>query len=280
MPSAAPILVDGAARDTIDVRDRGLAFGDGLFETIAVVRGTILNWSDHRERLSAGCAQLDIPCPDPELLSQEILSVAANHARSVVRVTVTRGLGGSGYTPPRQPAPTRIVARRAWPDHYAAKGTHGIRIGVASHPLSINPRLAGLKHLNRLDQVLASREVDRAFWDEALMRAPDGRVIEATRCNVFAVLDDELVTPALDTAGVRGVMRKNVLAVAGSLDLAVRERTLYLADINRSSELFLCNAIAGIWPVVALLGEQPRTFPVGMTTTTIRDLLVRAGHHP
>ena len=280
MPTAASILVDGVARDTIDVRDRGLAFGDGLFETIAVVGDTIINGSDHYERLSAGCAQLDIPCPEPALLSSEILSVAANHLRSVVRVTLTRGLGGTGYTPPRRPAPTRIVARRPWPDHYAAKSVHGIRIGIAHHPLSINPGLAGLKHLNRLDQVLASREVDQAGWDEALMRSPDGRVIEATRCNVFAVLDDELVTPMLDTAGVRGVMRKNVLAVARSLDLTVRERTLYVADIARSQELLLCNAIIGIWPVIALHGEQACSWPIGPITTTLRELLERAGSFP
>ena len=112
------------------------------------------------------------------------------------------------------------------------------------------------------------------------MQDPDGRVIEATRCNVFAVVDDELVTPVLDLAGVRGVMRKNVLAIADSLDLVVRERTLYLADIERSRELFLCNAIAGVLPVVTLHGERPRTFAIGVITTTIRDLLVRAGRHP
>lgn len=280
MPSAPTILVDGFACDTLDVRDRGLAFGDGLFETLAVVDSTIINWSDHHERLASGCAVLGIPCSEAQLLSAEILRVAANHVRSVVRVTLTRGQGGSGYAPPRHPVATRIVARRAWPDHYADLAAHGLRIGVARHPLSTNPVLAGLKHLNRLDQVLASREVARANWDEALMRDSAGRIIEATRSNVFAVLDQALVTPALDTAGVRGVMRKNVLAAADSLKLTVHERALYLPDIERARELFLCNAIAGIWPVIALDGEQPRSFPIGTTTTAIRDLLVSAGRHP
>jgi len=278
MPTTASILVDGVAAETLDVRDRGVMFGDGLFETIAVVDGTIVNWSDHHERLNAGCVQLDIPAPPAGLLREEILTVAADHPRSVVRVTLTRGCGGTGYTPPREPSPTRIVARRPWPEDYAEKALRGVRIGVARHPVSINPRLAGLKHLNRLDQVLASREVDAANWDEALMRDVAGHIIEATRCNVFAVLDGDLVTPALETAGVRGVMRKNVLAVAGTLDITLRECALSLADIERASELFLCNAIAGIWPVVALHGDTPRTYPRGPLTAAIRERLVRGGH--
>lgn len=278
MPTTASILVDGVAAESIDVRDRGVMFGDGLFETIAVVDGVIVNWPDHNERLQAGCAQLDIPCPQAGLLTDEILSVATNHARSVVRLTLTRGTGGVGYAPPLEPRPTRIVARRAWPEHYAAKATHGVKIGVARHPLSTNPQLAGLKHLNRLDQVLASREVDSANWDEALMRDADGHIIEATRCNVFAVLDGELVTPTLATAGVRGVMRKNVLTVAGELGISMRECSLRLADIERADELFLCNAIAGIWPVVVLYSGTPRTFPIGSMTHAIRAALVQGGH--
>ncbi len=278
MPTTASILVDGVAVESIDARDRGVMFGDGLFETLAVVDGVIVNWSDHNERLQAGCATLDIPCPRAGMLADEILSVATNHARSVVRLTLTRGTGGAGYAPPPEAKPTRIIVRRAWPDHYAVKATHGVKIGIARHPLSTNPRLAGLKHLNRLDQVLASREVDRANWDEALMRDADGQIIEATRCNVFALRDDALVTPALDTAGVRGVMRKNVLAVAGALGITIRECSLRLADIERADELFLCNAIAGIWPVVVLHGDTPRAFPIGSTTRAIRAALVRGGH--
>ena len=277
MPTTASILVDGVAAESIDARDRGVMFGDGLFETLAVVDGVIVNWSDHNERLRAGCATLDIPCPQTGLLADEILSVATNHVRSVVRLTLTRGTGGVGYAPPPDPTPTRIVVRRAWPEHYAAKATHGVKIGIASHPLSTNSRLAGLKHLNRLDQVLASREIDSAHWDEALMRDADGQIIEATRCNVFAVLDDELVTPALDTAGVRGVMRKNVLAVAAALGITTRECSLRLADVEGADELFLCNAIAGIWPVVMLHSDTPRTFPIGSTTHAIRAALIRGG---
>lgn len=278
MPTTASILVDGVAVESIDARDRGVLFGDGLFETIAVVEGVIVNWADHGERLISGCARLDIPCPQLGMLETEILTVTNSHARSVVRVTLTRGPGGIGYTPPPVPEPTRIVARRSWPQHYAGKAMHGVRIGVARHPLSTNPALAGVKHLNRLDQVLASREVERANWDEALMRDVSGNIIEATRCNVFALLDGELVTPALDTAGVRGVMRKNVIAVAGTLGITAHERSLRLDDIERADELFLCNAIAGIWPVVRLDGDSPRTFPIGSSSTAIRTALVRGGH--
>ncbi len=272
------ILVNGIATDEVSALDRGLSYGDGLFETVAVVAGEILNWPRHVARLHDGCNRLAIPQPDAGQLSAEVRTVAAGTDRSIVKITITRGAGGNGYTPPTEITATRIVAPRPWPKHYAEREQQGIRICVAQHRLSSNPRLAGLKHLNRLDQVLASVELMTRDATEALMLDHGGRVIEATRCNLFAVYGTRLSTPRLNICGVSGVMRAVIAQLAPALGLAFAETELTLDDIRAADEVFLCNAIAGIWPVIELDDGPLRTYTIGEHTRRLQVALI-AGHH-
>lgn len=272
-------LVNGIASGEVSVFDRGLAYGDGLFETIAVVGQDVLNWPQHVARLGAGCERLALAVPDFEQLFRETRAVAGGFERSVVKITITRGAGGASYTPARTDSPTRIVARRAWPEAYAAREQAGVRVCVAEHRLAQNPTLAGLKHLNRLDQVLASMELCERDVDEALMLDPDGRVIEATRCNLFAVHGGRLSTPRLDNCGVTGIMRSVILQVAPAAGLAAGETALTLDDLRTADELFLCNAVAGIWPIIEL-DEPPRqSFRVGAVTRRLQSALMAGGYH-
>jgi len=280
MSAAQITLVDGIASAGITANDRGLAFGDGLFETIAVINDTVLNWSRHYARLRRGCDRLHIPQPDSAQLVSEARQVTAGQDRSVVKIIITRGPGGQGYTPPSTPAPVRIVMRRPWPAEYADKAAAGVVTGVAAHRLSKNPDLAGLKHLNRLDQVLASMEMQAAGWDEALMLTDDACVVEATRSNVFAVFADTLATPSLSNCGVSGVMRETILARAPALGLRIEEADLSVDDLRRADELFLCNAIAGIWPVSSLVTDRRCAFPIGPVTNRLRADLAAAALLP
>lgn len=273
------ILVNGVSTKAISALDRGLAYGDGLFETVAVVGGDILNWPRHAARLSAGCARLAITRPDVAQLFDETRAVAAGAERAVVKISITRGEGGMGYTPPTVIAATRIVARRPWPQDYAEREESGIRVCVAHHRLSANPRLAGLKHLNRLDQVLASMELARRGAGEALMLDLDGRVIEATRCNLFAVTGERLATPRLDNCGVRGIMRAIIMQLSPALGLLPEEAELTLDGLRAADEVFLCNAIAGIWPVVELDDNPSRTYPIGEHTRRLQAALIAGDHH-
>ncbi len=273
------ILVNGAHAQGVSVLDRGLAYGDGLFETLALVENEILNWPRHIERLRLGCDTLNIPQPDFAALDAEAHEVAAGFDRAVVKIIITRGSGGRAYTPPEKIVPTRIVTRHEWPDDYAERERSGIRVCVARHRLPRHPQLAGLKHLNRLDQVLASFDLTKCDATEALMLDTSDFVIEATRCNLFIVSDARLVTPNLDNCGVRGVMRSVVLHVADTLRIGVDEVDLRLEDLYQADEVFLCNAIAGIWPVIEI-DQAQRVFSIGETTRALQAAVRAGGYHP
>ena len=201
------ILVNGRAGGTVDPLDRGLHYGDGLFETIAIVGGRprFIDW--HFERLVGGARALGFPAPDLDALRADIAAVATE-PRCVVKLVLTRGAGERGYRPPRDPQPTRIVAAAPWPAGPRDAASAGIRLGWCRTRLARNGALAGHKHLNRLEQVLARAEWDDGAMDEGLMQDDRGRVIAATQANLFARIDGAWCTPRLDECGVAGVMRR------------------------------------------------------------------------
>ena len=249
------VLVNGRAGAAVDPLDRGLLYGDGLFETVAIVGGLprFLDW--HFERLSSGARALGFPAPDLDALRADITQVATA-PRCVVKLVLTRGLGERGYRPPRDPRPTRIVAASPWPVWPADAATSGVRLGWCRTRLARNTALAGLKHLNRLEQVLARAEWDDGALDEGLMQDDRGRVIAATQANVFAHIDGAWATPRLDQCGVAGVMRRAFRAWCAEQRMPVEERTLEVAEIASATSLVLTNALIGAWPVAVLDGRR------------------------
>ena len=158
-------LVNG--RETgVDPADRGLAYGDGLFETMASVDGRI-RWLDyHFERLERGCRRLAIEAPDRALVEGEIGAHCPRSGRAIVKLIVTRGPGERGYRPPDAPKTTRILGFLTWPEYPTANYTRGIRMQVCALRLGVSPALADLKHLCRLEQVLAHVELRGATWSK------------------------------------------------------------------------------------------------------------------
>jgi len=201
----ARVLVGGQAEDRISVLDRGLGYGDGLFETIRFVGAEAPLWSRHMHRLEEGCRRLGLPMPARSVLLDEARAVSGELPQSVVRITLTRGTGARGYKPPAQPKPTRIVAAFEAPPPDAVAYADGIRVRLCATRLAPQPLLAGLKHLNRLEQVLARAEWDDPTIAEGLLCDADGLVISATAANLFAVFGGVLATPAVDRCGVAGV---------------------------------------------------------------------------
>lgn len=244
--------VDGADNERVSALDRGLLYGDGLFETVLVVRGRAPLWPRHMARLADGCLRLGLPMPSVDTLWREVAEVTVGLERSVARISVTRGVGARGYAPPRPPRPTRIVNGFAAPavpvDWYA----HGIRVRFCELRLAAQPRLAGLKHLNRLEQVLARAEWDDAGVAEGLLLDADGRVVCATAANLFVARGGQLATPALERCGVAGVARAEVLA--RHADAEVREITV--EELMQADEIFLTSSVRGILPVRALPGRE------------------------
>ncbi|CAM5278732.1 aminodeoxychorismate lyase [Rhodanobacter lindaniclasticus] len=248
---AGRILVDGVAADRVSVLDRGLGYGDGLFESIRLVGGRAPLWARHMQRLAEGCQRLLIPSPDPDQLGHEVRQVGADMAQAVVRITVTRGIGERGYALPASPRPTRVVAAFPLPPVGDA-AVHGVRMRVCQLRLAEQQRLAGIKHLNRLEQVLARAEWSDPAIAEGLLRDGSGRVISATMANLFAVIDGELLTPAVDRCGIAGVARAELLDASSS----VRVTEVGLEALSGASELFLSSSVRGIVPVQSLDGRR------------------------
>jgi 4-amino-4-deoxychorismate lyase len=246
------VFVNGEARESVDVQDRGLQYGDGLFETLAVANGRLrfLDW--HLERLADGARRLGFPAPDRDRIRTE-LGAAAGGATAIVKLLLTRGPGPRGYRPPRVAAPTRIVmAIDAKPPAPAAEGA---RLGWCRTRLGRNPALAGIKHLNRLEQVLARAEWEDGRMDEGLLQDGDGQVIGATQANLFARIDGRWVTPRLDGCGVAGIMRRAFREWQKGQGQAVEERTISAPEMASASALVLTNALIGAWPVRDLAGR-------------------------
>jgi 4-amino-4-deoxychorismate lyase len=257
------MLVNGQAQDHIAVADRGLHYGDGLFETIAVTGGQPRLWERHWRRLSTGCRRLGITPPDPEMLWEEARSVCTGVDRGVLKIILTRGAGGRGYRPPQTGQATRIIAMYPWPAYPEANWQQGVAVRVCTTRLGRNRALAGIKHLNRLDQVLARSEWEDPYIAEGLMLDDDGHVIAGTMSNLFIVTAQGLHTPILTACGVAGVMRSVILELAAELDIAWQEAPLRLQDLHRAEEVFLTNALIGIWPVCRI---EQRDYSVGSLT--------------
>ena len=239
--------VNGRRSSHLDCRDRGLQYGDGLFETMRVRHGTVRLLDLHLERLYAGCQRLMIDPPDPRLLRLEIERVASRRPGAVLKVILTRGVGPRGYRPSGRERCTRILSVSPLPRRGAQDDPVTVRL--CRMRLGHNERLAGLKTLNRLESVLARSEWRDAKIREGLMCDAEGTIVCGTMSNLFLRRGDVLVTPLIDRCGVAGVMRRWVLAASGPLGLAAIERRVGLDDLEGADEVFMTNAVAGIMSV-------------------------------
>jgi 4-amino-4-deoxychorismate lyase len=246
------VLVNGIAAGQVPALDRGLAYGDGLFESIRFVGNDAPLWSRHMQRLEDSCRRLRIPPVAPACLAHEARTVVHGLPQAVVRITVTRGQGERGYAPPVSPQTTRVVAAFAPPPADEEAYRRGLRMRVCDIRLGEQPLLAGMKHLNRLEQVLARAEWSDPAIAEGLLCDTHGRVISATMANLFAVIDGTLSTPLLDCCGVAGVARAEVLAARPQARVA----ELSLEDVLDASEVFLASSVRGILPVRSLGGRD------------------------
>lgn len=262
------IMINGEIQGQLSATDRGLHYGDGLFETIAVINGRLSLWQPHLDRLQRGCEVLGLPFPDPQLLHAEALCVCGSEQQAVIKLMLTRGSGGRGYRPPDETTTQRLLFRYPWPD--TPDLSSGIRLRLCETPLGCNPALAGIKHLNRLEQVLARAEWDAPEIHEGLMCDLDGRIKEGTMSNLFWVKNGQLFTPDLTACGVAGVMRAQVMDLARELGIKVATAEITAEELVEVDEIFITNSVIGIWPVGHFLN---RHFSPGEMTTSLRSVL-------
>jgi 4-amino-4-deoxychorismate lyase len=240
-------LVDGEISDRILSADRGFQYGDGLFETIAIRAGECRFFNEHFERLVAGCGRLGIPAPPEAELLADVHELSDGLEHGTLKIILTRGAGQRGYRAPEPCRPTRIVGVQSTTP--ASAPISGVCVRYCATTISRNVLLAGMKTLNRLEQVMARSEWATPEIAEGLMLDDQGHVICGTMSNLFVVRAGELCTPDLSECGIHGIMRRITISAARSEGIAVRETALTKADIAGADDIFLTNSLIGIWPV-------------------------------
>jgi 4-amino-4-deoxychorismate lyase len=256
------VLVNGIEgvnpAQAIAVNDRGLSYGDGVFETMTLRRGGVRLLDAHLARLARGCERLGFDPPHQAQLRSEIDRVCRGAQEGIVKVIVTRGIGARGYRASADASPTRIVSL-----HGAVPRSDSVRVRWCDMRWSRSAALAGIKHLNRLEQVLAQNEWNDPNIGEGLMLDSEGELISATAANVFIVRGLEISTPDLRYCGIRGVLRDEVIRRAQELGLVCHEEPLWPEDLEGANEVFVTNAVRGIRAVVGL---EQHTWPIGPVT--------------
>ncbi|WP_163833904.1 aminodeoxychorismate lyase [Spartinivicinus ruber] len=263
--------LNGEVVATLPATDRGLHYGDGLFETIRVENNQPVWWLQHLERLLKGCRCLSIVI-ESGVVEQElkafITSQIASHG--IVKLMVTRGSGGRGYNSTGANHPNRLLLWYPLPKYPVSYFLQGIKLYDCQTRLGQQPVLAGLKHLNRLEQILARQEWTDNQFAEGLMLDLNQHIVEGTMTNIFWVAESEVQTPALTYSGVAGVCRQFVLEQAAQLGLTVKPGEYKVAALARAKEVFVCNSVIGVWPVT---GYRHWNWPVGKLTQQLQALI-------
>ena len=260
-------MINGEISQQVSVADRGLHYGDGVFETLVAQNGELKHWVEHMQRLETGCQRLKIPIPDAGLLQKEVNQLLSQQiipaqSRSIVKLVITRGTGKRGYKPPSTTQVTRIIAVYPYPEYSSAYYDEGVNITICTIPLSCNPVLAGVKHLNRLEQVMAQDEWDDPDIVDGIMLNSDQRVIECTMSNIFWITNNQLFTPDLTNCGVEGVTRANILRLAKELQINTLVGDFNLKDLLAADEIMISNSVFGIFPVKAVNDHRLVAGPV------------------
>lgn len=261
------ILINSEFRESLSINDRGFSFGDGVFETIRIWKSTIPFWPEHFARLLKGLSILGIPIPDSfeEIILKDVVSLISANALScnqsaVLKIIVTRGSGGIGYMPQSNAVPSIILMIKD--DRYAAsnsiidqKNNKVFSLTCCKHTISSNPSLAGIKHLNRLDQVIASAELQGTF-DEGLLLDVDGYVIEGTKSNLVCLNKGKWFMPKLSSCGIQGVMLKKFQFWLEKKKYPLIMQNLTMNDVLQAEHLFMMNSIMGIKEVTTFQGRK------------------------
>lgn len=260
-------------QQTVSVMDRGFAYGHGLFETVRVHDGQAPLWIMHRERLLAGCERLLIPV-DPLEIDRKLNEIlaSADGKSGIAKLIVTAGVGGRGYQFSQSGESVIIGFYLPLPELPLTRTVEGVAVRICNYRLPDNPALAGVKHLNRLDQVLARAEWSDTSIFEGLLLDARGSVIEATCSNLFARIGNQLITPTLNCNGVSGVMRRVVLEeLCQKAGISCVEKELTLQQLFQASEIFITNSLFGIYPVRKIV--EHCELPVGAWTKQLQQKL-------
>lgn len=264
-------LINGRSDVQITPMDRGFAYGDGVFRTLGCSHGKLSFWELHYRKLVEDCNRLDIVCPSADLLLGDIERLPdLESGESVIKIVVTRGEGARGYALPALAQPTRVVIKSAYPEYPETNFLKGVSLHLCQVRLGHQPQLAGIKHLNRLENILARMEWNTPEFADGVLMDIDGNVIECTASNLFIRTGGELFTPDLTQCGVAGITRQRILEISSDLGLNAIIAPIPLADMMDADEIIICNSLYGAWQVIDFNNKQ---WPSQVLASKIRQLL-------
>jgi 4-amino-4-deoxychorismate lyase len=254
-------IINGSAGEAISVRDRGFAYGDGVFRTFPLRRGKPVLWQRQYAKLAHDCRALKIDCPAAALLERDLSLLDTPDC--IVKIIVTRGDSARGYAPPPAAAPARVIISSPLPQRPVGYSSQGVGVHLCRTRVAVQPALAGIKHLNRLENVLARAEWSDPDIAEGLLCDIDDNVIGGTMSNLFISRKGGLITPDLARCGVAGVMRDLVMELAHTHGIPLQVAAISLDDLFDAEEVFVVNSVIGLWPVVALGRRSWKTGALG-----------------
>ncbi|MFM2663944.1 aminodeoxychorismate lyase [Vibrio mediterranei] len=261
---------DGNQVDYVSVTDRSFQYGDGCFTTILTKSGKLQLWDQHVKRMERALLRLKMAPVDWQQMKAELERVVSRKALAGIKIHVSRGEGGRGYSPSVNRGPLITLSQFDFPVGYIELRQLGLELSLCDVALGLNPLLAGLKHNNRLEQILAKEQVEHSDRLDGIVLDINGNVIETTMANIFWFKDGVLHTPSLDMAGVEGVMREEVLRVANQDELPILIDSFKLNTLMSADEIFVSNCILGVAPVTKIQDAQ---FPIGNMTRRIQEKL-------
>ena len=268
---------DGTEIGAFPIDDRGAQYGDGLFETVAIRQGKPRFWQAHCARLLTGCRRLNIHPPDVAVLHNELLAAldasGLNQDRAIAKIIVTAGIGPRGYARPGKVEERVYIGIFEAPTRCDANYRNGVVTRICDFRLALQPALAGIKSLGRLEQVLARAEWKDSSIAEGLMLDTEDRLICGTMSNVFVVIGQSIATPATTRCGVAGVMRAELVGALAVEGISCEQRDIDASELASSDELFLTNSQFGIWPV-----RQVDSRVLGVGPVTIAAMKIAAQH--
>lgn len=274
--------LNGERATNIAIQDRSYHYGDGCFTTAKVCYGEVCHWQAHWQRISHTCQALMLNVPEKAHLERMIAQSLAEFKdlpELGLKILLSRSPGGRGYAPDPA-APTEVMIQVFdYPKAYPQMQAEGIRMELSNIKLADNPMLAGLKHNNRLEQILVKTDLAKQnqsilsqdkHFDDAVVLDIHEHVIEASSANLFWVTDGAVYTPSLERAGVSGIAREQIIQTCLAHNILLKIGDFSFDTLKSSDEIFISNALHAIVPVIAL---QEKTFPIGKLTRQLQEFL-------
>jgi len=265
--------INGQPVDSVPITDRSFQYGDGCFSTILVRDSDPELWDFHVERMTQALKRLSIDEPDWASIRNWISDIVLSDIeRQGIKIHISRGHGGRGYSSKDIHHPQVTISRFDYPDYYDSWCKNGISLAICQTQLGLNPLLAGMKHNNRLEQILIKNELDAGHYSDGVVLDIHHRVIETSMANLFWMSGDVLYTPLLDQAGVAGVMRRKIIDVMTQQSCCIDEGHFLLSNLLNADEIFICNALLGIAPVVNISSKYQ--YSIGQCTQYLQKRII------